>query len=326
MNRQPLFLRLVALMLVSCMIAETAPASSLSNFTAGNTLPSTAVFTREAFSSRAQWMVDLPQMFRRYRFGIRTRLTGIPAGSPAAVFANLWNAAHNNRTLTLKELARRLKTAPSTLQNDIRLLHLYLGLIRPVQKGYRTYYELVLELIPNRLREVRRLLAELQSNHTVRPPLVAVRETRRQMDNYLGRSGEGRKRVLADMRESLKLAPEQIQRMVKKFQTAMGEGLAGKPSSIEMLPAYIGDPTGREAGKAYALDLGGTNFRILALNLGKGVWEEVKVRKFTLQPDEISDRVKAKEFSRYVSQIHSRIPSHSSWRAGEFGLHVWLPD
>ena len=59
--------------------------------------------------------------------------------------------------------------------------------------------------------------------------------------------------------------------LIKTFHAEMEKGLAGEQSSLKMLPAFIGLPTGRETGRFLALDLGGTNFRILASDLlGQG--------------------------------------------------------
>jgi hexokinase len=47
----------------------------------------------------------------------------------------------------------------------------------------------------------------------------------------------------------------------------MDAGLAGRKSSIAMLPAYCDAATGREKGHYLALDLGGTNFRVSMVRL-----------------------------------------------------------
>ncbi|HWR08979.1 hexokinase [Sporomusa sp.] len=55
------------------------------------------------------------------------------------------------------------------------------------------------------------------------------------------------------------------------FQQAMSDGLAGRQSSLRMLPSFISNPTGREEGKVIAVDFGGTNVRVLLVELaGKG--------------------------------------------------------
>jgi len=51
----------------------------------------------------------------------------------------------------------------------------------------------------------------------------------------------------------------------------MKKGLATKgPHMLKMLPTYVGKPTGKEAGVYLALDLGGTNFRVIKVQLDDG--------------------------------------------------------
>jgi hexokinase len=66
-------------------------------------------------------------------------------------------------------------------------------------------------------------------------------------------------------------------------------GLAGQPSSMRMLPTYVTKRvTGEEKGDFYALDLGGTNFRVLKLTLEGGG----KVGPVTQAKFKIADEVK----------------------------------
>jgi len=58
--------------------------------------------------------------------------------------------------------------------------------------------------------------------------------------------------------------------IIKAFQLEMDRGLALKKSSLKMIPTYVTMPTGAEKGRFIALDLGGTNFRILELSLKGG--------------------------------------------------------
>jgi len=65
------------------------------------------------------------------------------------------------------------------------------------------------------------------------------------------------------------LSKNQLEKLAAAFQFEMDIGLArnGKPTSLKMLHSFVGKPTGNEKGAFYALDLGGTNFRVLKLNL-----------------------------------------------------------
>ena len=60
-------------------------------------------------------------------------------------------------------------------------------------------------------------------------------------------------------------------KLITCFHEEMKRGLAGQASSLKMLPCYVSRPTGLEKGSFLALDLGGTNLRVLAVDLdGRG--------------------------------------------------------
>lgn len=70
------------------------------------------------------------------------------------------------------------------------------------------------------------------------------------------------------------------------FHEEMRLGLAGAKSSLKMLPSFISRPTGTETGNFLALDLGGTNIRVMAVALdGKGKATLAAVSRFAI-PDE----------------------------------------
>ncbi|MDO8525244.1 MAG: hexokinase [Candidatus Omnitrophota bacterium] len=58
-----------------------------------------------------------------------------------------------------------------------------------------------------------------------------------------------------------------MKHLIDSFRLEMARGLKDAKSSLKMIPTYIGMPTGREKGEFMALDLGGTNFRVLKLTL-----------------------------------------------------------
>ncbi len=75
---------------------------------------------------------------------------------------------------------------------------------------------------------------------------------------------------------------------IAAFQDEMRRGLAGGPSSLKMLPTYADNPTGRERGSVLALDLGGTNVRVLLAGLtGDGRAPTLDGDKFKLEPAHI---------------------------------------
>ncbi len=90
-------------------------------------------------------------------------------------------------------------------------------------------------------------------------------------------------RYLQKVAEDLAISLQEMKRICRDFQLEMTAGLSGKGSSLKMIPSYADKPTGKEKGKFIALDLGGTNLRILELQLkGRGQISSSGERKFVL--------------------------------------------
>jgi len=69
----------------------------------------------------------------------------------------------------------------------------------------------------------------------------------------------------------LRISPEEINSIAHHFRQAMVDGLAGKYSPLKMLPSYLSKPSKNETGTFLALDFGGTNVRVLLIELlGQG--------------------------------------------------------
>lgn len=76
---------------------------------------------------------------------------------------------------------------------------------------------------------------------------------------------------LATISTQLCIAPEQLKVIANAFHQAILDGLAGKPSTLKMLPSYLSKPSGKETGIFLALDFGGSNVRVLLTELlGQG--------------------------------------------------------
>ncbi len=89
--------------------------------------------------------------------------------------------------------------------------------------------------------------------------------------------------------KALDISKSRIHKIIKDFQSEMGRGLVGQKSSLKMIPTYISRPDGCERGKFIALDLGGTNFRILQLMLkGRGLIGSSSIMKFVLPKKHIT--------------------------------------
>lgn len=88
---------------------------------------------------------------------------------------------------------------------------------------------------------------------------------------------------LENIERSFSVPLNDIKRIMKNFHLEMVRGLKGEASSLKMIPTYVDIPAGSEKGKFIALDLGGTNFRILELELkGGGKTAAPKAMRFTL--------------------------------------------
>lgn len=74
----------------------------------------------------------------------------------------------------------------------------------------------------------------------------------------------------------------------------MLRGLQNKKSSLKMLPAYIDRPLSSEKGRSFAIDLGGTNLRILEAGLkGKGRIVAFRQRQFSIKRELLSGGAEA---------------------------------
>ncbi|KAJ2711492.1 hexokinase, partial [Coemansia spiralis] len=68
------------------------------------------------------------------------------------------------------------------------------------------------------------------------------------------------------------LTDERLGAIIKEFRRRMATGLAADGTMLKMVPSYVvWRPTGTETGSYFAIDLGGTNLRVLRVTLdGKG--------------------------------------------------------
>ncbi|XP_037679004.1 hexokinase-3 isoform X2 [Choloepus didactylus] len=79
------------------------------------------------------------------------------------------------------------------------------------------------------------------------------------------------RRLLEETLAPLRLNREQLAAVQAQMREAMARGLRGEASSLRMLPTYVrSTPDGSERGDFLALDLGGTNFRVLLVRVTAG--------------------------------------------------------
>lgn len=90
--------------------------------------------------------------------------------------------------------------------------------------------------------------------------------------------------AVARLEKELAISAILLQDIASRFQEAMNEGLTGGSGSLRMLPSFIGSPTGQEQGQVIAVDFGGTNVRVLLVELaGTGRSRIVARRAFPLK-------------------------------------------
>ena len=95
--------------------------------------------------------------------------------------------------------------------------------------------------------------------------------------------------VTENLEKLFELPLPEMEKIIETFMTDMARGLAGENSSLKMIPTYVGMPTGNEKGRFIALDLGGTNFRVLELTLGGGrKIGRTNMMKFALGKEQIT--------------------------------------
>ncbi|KAJ2760736.1 hypothetical protein H4S06_001580 [Coemansia sp. BCRC 34490] len=94
------------------------------------------------------------------------------------------------------------------------------------------------------------------------------------------------------------LSDEQLGRVIKEFRRRMEEGLAADGKMLKMIPSYVTRrPTGNETGAYFAIDLGGTNLRVLRVELdGKG-GAKTEHQKFTL-----TEEAKSRTLFDFIAQ------------------------
>ncbi|KAM9103332.1 hexokinase-3 isoform 3-T3 [Megaptera novaeangliae] len=77
--------------------------------------------------------------------------------------------------------------------------------------------------------------------------------------------------LLEETLAPFRLTREQLAAVQAQMREAMAKGLQGEASSLRMLPTYVrATPDGSERGDFLALDLGGTNFRVLLVRVATG--------------------------------------------------------
>ncbi|XP_047112829.1 hexokinase-1-like [Schistocerca piceifrons] len=84
----------------------------------------------------------------------------------------------------------------------------------------------------------------------------------------------------------LQFTMETVKKIGRVFESELEKGIHEEPSSLQMENTYIPElPDGTEKGKFLALDLGGTNFRVILLELDDGKVTDEKVKHYHLDDE-----------------------------------------
>lgn len=93
--------------------------------------------------------------------------------------------------------------------------------------------------------------------------------------------------MVAAITDEFALPKERLLTILNNFLSEMHAGLRGdKHASIKMIPSYVtGLPTGREKGRFWAIDMGGSNLRVVPVSMhGDGTMaiEDEEARKWEI--------------------------------------------
>lgn len=90
-------------------------------------------------------------------------------------------------------------------------------------------------------------------------------------------------RILENCARKFEMTAADMAAMVSDFHSEMEKGLDGREGSLKMIPTFVDRATGKEEGSYIALDLGGTNFRVLGVRLdGRGRISVEHVGKYVI--------------------------------------------
>lgn len=99
-----------------------------------------------------------------------------------------------------------------------------------------------------------------------------------------------------------RLSKENLETVQQRLLSEMETGLASTDATIRMLPTYVHDlPDGTEKGRFLALDLGGSNFRVLLITLDGRKYEQLDEPHFEPLTDEIKATTQERLFDHIAS-------------------------
>ncbi|ORZ29521.1 hexokinase-domain-containing protein, partial [Catenaria anguillulae PL171] len=145
-------------------------------------------------------------------------------------------------------------------------------------------------------------------------------------DQHQGKAAVGKMSIAdqhkAELLSSLHVSTGKLRAIAAQIQSEFSKGLNADGQTVKMIPSYVHTlPTGSEQGTYLALDLGGTNFRVCAIQLqGCGELETV-FDKFTI-PDTIKVGSAMGLFDFVADCVHKFLTSHASELAVDNGMDL----
>lgn len=108
---------------------------------------------------------------------------------------------------------------------------------------------------------------------------------------------------LEQLESVFNVSAETLRKITDHFVLELEKGLSKKGGNIPMIPGWVLDfPTGKETGDYLAIDLGGTNLRVVLVKLA---WRKQRFRHHSVQVP--------------IASYHE-----NSKERGVVGLHRWL--
>jgi hexokinase len=113
---------------------------------------------------------------------------------------------------------------------------------------------------------------------------------------------------------------QDLRAVIGAFHGEMRRGLEGKESSLKMIPSFVSRPDGTEKGDFLAVDLGGTNIRVLAVELNGKRGAGVKAASRFVVPKEIMEGAGDKLFDFIAGCIRLFFDEHGIGTRRQYDL------
>lgn len=132
--------------------------------------------------------------------------------------------------------------------------------------------------------------------------------------------------LIDTLAREFEISPSRMRSIQRAVTAEIDAGLAGRKSSLAMLPSFCDAASGREKGFYLALDLGGTNFRVMLVKLsGAGTVPAVVAEaKYRLTPGQITGPGDAL-FDAIAAYVRKFLKDHAFTRPYALGYTFSFP-